>query len=125
MTVEATAHLDATATTAAAVSSGDGGLGYSNTAARVCLMLMKRVYGGPPHGHTAEPVIDVLASQLDLSAPRPKADHRQAAQQPNNRREYGGDEDVDGAASGAVQRALGAVQRARRPLRGRQRRQQR
>ena len=80
MTVEAAAHLDATATTAAATAAAERWRVYSpNLAARMCLMLLKRVYGGPPHGHTMEPVVDILASQLDLSAPRPPADHRQAA----------------------------------------------
>ncbi len=62
------------------------------------------------HGLVAEPVVDVCAPQLDLSAPRPPADRRQAAQQHNNRRGHGDGEDADGAVD---------AQRARRPLRGR------
>ena len=109
---EATAHLDAhgnaaTAATAAAAAAGYGGRGHSDAAARVWLVCRDRA-----HGHVAEPVVDVFAPQLDLSAPRPPADQRQAAQQPNNRREHADDEDGDGV-------AIGAVQRARRPLRGR------
>ena len=109
MTAEATALLDATVTTAAAAFTGDGGHGHCNAAARVWLLLMKLVDGDRAHGHTAEPVVDVFAPQLDLSAPRPPTDHRQAAQQPNNRREHGDGEDADGAATGAVQRAWGAL----------------
>jgi hypothetical protein len=109
---EATAHLDAhgnaaNAATTAAAAVGYGGRGHSDAAARVWL-----VCGDRAHGHVAEPVVDVFAPQLDLSAPRPPADHCQAAQQPNNRREHADDEDGDGV-------AIGAVQRARRPLRGR------
>ena len=119
MTAEATALLDATVTTAAASFTGDGGHGHCNAAARVWLLLMKLVDGDRAHGHTAEPVVDVFAPQLDLSAPRPPTDHRQAAQQPNNRREHGDGEDADGAATGAVQRAWG------RTLRGREWRERR
>ena len=119
MTAEATALLDATVTTAAAAFTGDGGHGHCNAAARVWLLLMKLVDGDRAHGHTAEPVVDVFAPQLDLSAPHPPTDHRQAAQQPNNRREHGDGEDADGAATGAVQRAWG------RTLRGREWRERR
>ena len=109
MTVEATAHFDATAATAAtaaAAATGDG------DAARGWLLFMKLLCGDRDRGHFVEPVGNVLASQLDFSAPRPPADHRQAAQQHHNRREHADDEDGDGVATGAVQRA-------RRPLRGR------
>ena len=102
MTVEANAHLDAAAATAAAASTGDGGLGHCNAAARVWLLFMKLVGGDRAHGHTVEPVVDVFAPQLDLSAPRPPADHRQAAQQRNYRDEHGADEDRDGLTNGAV-----------------------
>ena len=115
---EATAHLDAhgnaanSAAAAAAAAAGYGGRCHCDAAARVWLLLMRLVCGDRAHGHVAEPVVDIFAPQLDLSAPRPPADHRQAAQQPNNRREHADDEDGDGV-------AIGAVQRARRPLRGR------
>ena len=109
---EATAHLDAhgnaaTAATAAAAAAGYGGRGRSDAAARVWLVCRDRA-----HGHVTEPEDDVFAPQLDLSAPRPPADQRQAAQQPNNRREHADDKYGDSV-------AIGAVQRARRPLRGR------
>ena len=109
---EAIAHLDAhgnatTAATAAAAAAGYGGRGNIDAAARVWLVCRDRA-----HGHVTEPVVDVFAPQLDFSAPapRPPADQRQAAQQPNNRREHADDEDGDVV-------AIGAVQRARRPLR--------
>ena len=59
----------------------------------------------PSSPHIAEPVVGIFARHLDLSAPRPPADHREAAQQPNNRRGHGDGEDADGAATGAVMRA--------------------
>jgi hypothetical protein len=49
MTVEATAHFDATAATAAAASTGDGGRGQRNAAAHVWLLLLKNVCGGRAH----------------------------------------------------------------------------
>ena len=80
--------------------------------------MMKLICGDRARGHVAEPVVDVFAPLIDSPAPRPPADHRQAAQQPNNRRGHGEHEDADGA-------AIGAVQRAWRPLRGRQWRRRR
>ena len=108
--METIAHLDANATTAAtatAATTGDG------DAARGWLLLMNLICGDRARGHVADPVVDVFAPQLDSPAPRPPADNRQAAQQPNNRRGHGDCEDADGAATGSVQRAW-------RPLRGRQ-----
>jgi hypothetical protein len=66
------------------------------------LLLMSLLCGDRARGRIAEPVVDVFAPQLDLSAPRPPADHRQAAQQRNYRDEHGADEDRDGLTNGAV-----------------------
>jgi hypothetical protein len=62
---------------------------------------MMVVCGDRAHGHIAEPVVGILARQLDLTAPRPPADHRRAAQQHNNGCGNGDCEDGDGAATGA------------------------
>ena len=68
MTVEATAHFDATAAiaaTAAAAATGDG------DAARGWLLFMKLLCGDRARGRIAEPVVDVFAPQAAPGAVAP------------------------------------------------------
>jgi hypothetical protein len=65
-------------------------------------LLMMVICGDRAHGHIAEPMVNIFVPpHPDLPAPRPPANHRQAAQR-NNRRGHGDSEDGDGTATGTI-----------------------